>query len=142
MNTLTAKLAEIISQGEVSYLVFDASAKKLACFVVETPQTNPELVIGAEVDLVFKETQVSLGLDIDSARVSISNVFSGKVVSVDKGKILSMVDVESDGLQISSLISTRSFERMDIKVGLEINALVKATDVSILWKAEVEYERT
>ena len=137
MNALDAKLSEIISEDELSYLVFDCNGKRLACFVIETPRTNSRLKVGTEVELVFKETQVSLALDIDAQQVSISNVFCGVITGADTGRILSSVCVEGEGHKINSLISTRSFERMGLCVGLEVFALVKATDVAILWKDEV-----
>jgi len=45
--------------------------------------------------------------------------------------VLSEVDVETPNGIVTSVITTRSIDELDLKVGTEVVALVKSTEVSI-----------
>lgn len=65
-------------------------------------------------------------------QISARNQLKGKVVSMTPGAVNTEVVVElGDGQQIVSIITKSSAERMDIKVGDEIAALVKASSVML-----------
>jgi molybdopterin-binding protein len=68
-----------------------------------------------------------------SADVEISgrNQFKGKVVGVAFGGVMAEVRVMVDGNEIAAIITRSSVDRLGIKVGDEVVAIVKATDVMI-----------
>ena len=65
-------------------------------------------------------------------KLSARNLLPGKVKEVVLGMVNAEVVIEiSPGLEIVSVITKNSVERMNIKVGDEVNALVKATSVMV-----------
>jgi molybdopterin-binding protein len=62
---------------------------------------------------------------------SIRNQLPGTVKSIVSDKILSEVIVETRIGDIAAVITTRSVEEMKLKIGEEVYALVKATNVSL-----------
>jgi len=65
------------------------------------------------------------------AMLSARNQFKGTIKSVKLGDVMAEVVVSAGGLEITSLISRNSAERMKLKVGDEASAIVKATEVMV-----------
>jgi molybdopterin-binding protein len=64
--------------------------------------------------------------------INMRNQFRGKVKEIIEGPVVSEVDVEMpSGLIVTSVITTRSVYELDLKVGKDVVALVKSTEVSI-----------
>ena len=62
---------------------------------------------------------------------SLRNHLKGKVIEIIKGGAVSEVEVENSAGIITSVITTRSVERLGLKVGDEVFAAIKASEVSI-----------
>jgi molybdopterin-binding protein len=63
--------------------------------------------------------------------INIRNQFRGHVKEIIRGSVVSEIDVETPFGIVTSVITTRSVEELDLQVGSEVVALVKATEVSI-----------
>ncbi len=65
-------------------------------------------------------------------QISARNSLKGKVVLVTPGAVNTEVEIQlGDGQRIVSIITKSSADRMDIKVGDEIAAVVKASSVML-----------
>jgi molybdopterin-binding protein len=62
---------------------------------------------------------------------SIRNELPGTVKRIISDKVLSEVVIETGIGEIASVITTSSVEQMGLKMGDEVFALVKATNVSV-----------
>jgi molybdopterin-binding protein len=62
---------------------------------------------------------------------SIRNELPGTVKRIISDKVLSEVVIETGIGEIASVITTSSVEQMGLKIGDEVFALVKATNVSV-----------
>jgi molybdopterin-binding protein len=63
--------------------------------------------------------------------LSARNRFKGTIKSVTLGQVMAEVVIEVAGLEVVSLISKVSAERMNLKEGDEAIAVVKATEVMV-----------
>lgn len=63
--------------------------------------------------------------------INVRNQFKGKVKEIIWGEVVSEVDVDTAGGIVTSVITTRSVKELGLKVGSEVVALVKSTEVSI-----------
>ncbi|MEZ0306489.1 MAG: molybdopterin-binding protein [Ramlibacter sp.] len=64
--------------------------------------------------------------------INVRNQFKGKVKEIIRGDVVSEVDVETPwGGVVTSVITTRSVDDLQLKVGSDVVALFKATEVSI-----------
>ncbi|MBK9439818.1 MAG: TOBE domain-containing protein [Comamonadaceae bacterium] len=63
--------------------------------------------------------------------INVRNQFRGRVKEIITGDVVSEVDVETPWGIVTSVITTRSVRDLDLKVGSEVVALVKSTEVSI-----------
>ena len=63
--------------------------------------------------------------------INVRNQFKGKVKQGIRGDVGSEVDVETPWGIVTSVITTRSVDDLQLKPGVEVVALVKATEVSL-----------
>ena len=86
---------------------------------------------GKKAWAVIKATEVMVGLG-DHLPLSARNQFPGKVMSVEKGAVNSIVRISVLGDQIiSATISNSAVEELDLASGKEALAVVKATSVMV-----------
>ena len=96
--------------------------------------TRPEwLETGNNIELIFKETEVSLAKNL-SGIISMRNRMKCTVKHVERGELLSKISLQFQKYTITSAITTRSVDSLDLKVGDEVEALVKANEVSLMKK--------
>ncbi|GCB03166.1 molybdopterin-binding protein [Ralstonia sp. SET104] len=63
--------------------------------------------------------------------INVRNQFRGQIKEIIRGDVLSEIDVETQAGIVTSVITTRSVDNLGLKIGSEVVALVKATEVSI-----------
>ena len=63
--------------------------------------------------------------------ISARNQFKGTVIEIIRGPVLSEVDVETAAGIVTSVITTRSIDSLNIKVGDELLTIFKATEVML-----------
>jgi molybdopterin-binding protein len=65
-------------------------------------------------------------------QISGRNQLKGKILEINLGDILAQVTVQVGDNLIDAVITRRSVEALALKVGDQVSALVKATDVMIV----------
>jgi len=131
MNRLRGRIISIQSNDHVSLVDVDVSGDIFTATLLETPEDASYLRMGNVVDVLFKETEVSLAKGL-SGLISLRNRVNTTVKFVRSGIILSEVVLDYRGQAISSIITTGSIRRLDIKPGDEVEALVKANEVILM----------
>jgi molybdopterin-binding protein len=63
--------------------------------------------------------------------INVRNQFKGQVKEILRGDVVSEVDVQTPWGVVTSIITTRSVDELQLKVGSDVVALVKSTEVSI-----------
>lgn len=63
--------------------------------------------------------------------INVRNQFRGKIKAIIEGPVVSEVDVETPSGIVTSVITTRSIKDLQLTIGSEVVALIKATEVSI-----------
>ena len=72
------------------------------------------------------------GLEVKALKLSARNQFKGKVIAVEKGVITAKVKVQVIvPVTITAVITKDAVEDLDLKVGDEVEAIVKSTEVMI-----------
>ena len=63
--------------------------------------------------------------------INVRNQFKGTIKEIVVGDVLSEIDVQTASGIVTSVITTRSVKELQLKVGSEVVAFVKSTEVSI-----------
>jgi molybdate transport system regulatory protein len=133
MNKLPGIITQIQKSGAIMLVDVDVNGHGFSAMLIESASNPPWLKTGNLVDLVFKETEVSLAKGL-SGKISMRNRILCKVLDIDRGALLSTIKMQFQEYVISSAITTRAIDSLQITIGEEIEALVKANEISLMKK--------
>ncbi len=131
MNQLRGNIQGIESTENMSLVDVSVAGDIFCAVLLETPAGVPYLKMGEEVTLLFKETEVSLGKNL-SGLISLRNRFKSRIKRIEKGKILTKVTLDYRNQEITSIITTRSFQHLGLKEKEDVEWLVKTNEITIL----------
>ncbi|MBW8077526.1 MAG: hypothetical protein GJU76_05520 [Gallionella sp.] len=131
MNRLLGIIIAIESNEHLSLVDVVAGQDTYTAMLLETPHHAPHLKVGNTVAILFKETEVSLAKNL-SGQISLRNRVPGTVRDIRRGDILCEVVLERNGQTLTSIITTRAATRLALQIGDEVEALVKANEVSLV----------
>ncbi len=116
--------------GSIMLVDIDMDGQGISALMI-SPQEIPRwLHTGSPIDVIFKETEVSLGKNVTGSS-SVLNQLSGVVDTVTRGGILSIVTVACSGHTITSAITTRSADVLQIKPHDSVTAFVDANEITL-----------
>ena len=130
MNKLSGKIINIKSDDHLSIIELQVGSDIFKSIVIETLETAPFLKKDANVNALFKETEVSIAKNL-SGRISLQNKMKCTIKDIKKGKLLSQLMLDYSGNNIFSIITAAAVEQLELKKGDEVLALVKTNEVMI-----------
>ena len=133
MNKLSGIISKIQQSGAILLVDVDVDGHGFSAMLIESA-TQPEwLVAEKTVDIVFKETEVSLAKNL-SGQISMRNRMKCIVQQIERGELLSKISLKFQEYLITSAITTRAVDSLQLAIGDEVEALVKANEVSLMKK--------
>jgi len=134
MSHLIATIEKIESVDDLNIVTFVCANQKLQMVSLELSE---EIQPKVKVKLVCKPTAVALAkptIDVESfySMLSYSNQLQVQITSIERGKLLSSILLKLGSFSLESMTSTDAVERLDLKEGDEVIALIKANELSIL----------
>ena len=134
MSHLKATIAKIESVDDLNIVTFVCADQKLQMVSLELSEA---IRVGVEVKLACKPIAVALAkptVDVENfcSILSYSNQLKVQIASIEKGKLLSSILLELGTFSLESIMGTDAVERLDLKEGDEVIALIKANELSIL----------
>ena len=133
MNKLPGVITNIQQSGAILLVDADVNGHGFSALLIESASRPEWLQVGNSIDLVFKETEVSLAKN-RSGMISMRNRMKCTVQHIERGELLSKVVLQFQEYLITSAITTRSVISLDLKIGDVVEALVKANEVSLMKK--------
>ena len=121
-----------VTEGAVNGIVtIDVNGTPVTSTISMSAIRELGLEPGKRVYAVVKATEVMVGLG-EHLTLSARNQFPGKVLSVEKGAVTSIVRIEAlGGNTISATISNAAVEELGLKQGVDALAVIKATSVMV-----------
>ena len=87
---------------------------------------------GLKAYAIIKASSVMIGKGVSDAKISARNILKGTVQKVKEGLVMAEIVLDiGGGNTIASTISDESVKRMELKVGDEAYAIVKASSVML-----------
>lgn len=133
MNKLSGKILKIQQSGAILLVDVEVEKQIFSALLIESVIQPDWLETGKDVEIVFKETEVSLAKNL-SGQISMRNRMKCYVQRIDRGELLSKIDLKFGDYTITSAITTRSVDSLKLELGDEVEALVKANEVSLMKK--------
>ena len=106
------------------------SGKQLVSIITLSSVDNLGLNLNDEVIALIKSSNVVISTDTD-LKISARNTLRGKIENINKGDVNSEVTIDVDGDKVVTVLTTSSLENLNLKVGLEVDAIIKASDIMI-----------
>ena len=134
MSHLTASIEKIESVASLNIVTFLCAEQKLQMVSLEL---NSNMQVGIKVKLACKATSVALAKPTMEVKsfceiLSYANQLKVTISTIDSGKLLSSITLALGSLTLESIMSTESVQRLGLKKGDEVIALIKANELSIL----------
>jgi molybdate transport system regulatory protein len=129
MNKLEATITAVQQHGAIMLIDAEACGQGFSALLIEPSADKSWLAAGCRVELVFKETEVSLAKNL-SGRISMRNRMQCTVIEIERGQLLSTVSLDFKQHKIQSSITTRSADALQLCPGDTVEALVKANEIS------------
>ncbi len=133
MNKLPAIIKQVQKSGAILLVDAEVEGNNFSALIIESSNHTNWLSVGNSIYIVFKETEVSLAKDL-SGRISLRNRMNCKVLNIVRGDLLSTIQLQFNKYNITSAITTRAVNSLQLVVGDDVEALVKANEVSLMLK--------
>lgn len=130
MNRLTGRITSIEQSGGIMLVDIDATGSHFSALMINTQELPAWLNAGNSIRIIFKETEVSIVKNF-SGQLSEPNILSCVVSNVRRGDILSIVEMTSGGHAITSAITTRSADRLQLRTHDIVTAFIKANEITL-----------
>ncbi len=133
MNKLPGRITKVQQSGAILLVDVNVDGHGFSALLIESA-THPEwLQAGNTIDLVFKETEVTLAKNL-SGIISMRNRMKCTVQRIERGELLSKISLKFHEYIVTSAVTTRAVDSLQLAIGDEVEALVKANEVSLMKK--------
>jgi molybdopterin-binding protein len=133
MNKLTGTITQIQQSGAILLVDVDVDGQSFSALLIESATQPQWLHVGNWVEVVFKETEVSLAKDL-SGLISLRNRMKCNVIQIKRGELLSNISLQFHKYIITSAITSRAVDSLQISVGDNLEALVKSNEITLMEK--------
>jgi len=128
MNRVNAVITAIESHEGITIVGFESAGQPMRMMALEL---DPALRVGLGVSLGVKASSIAIAKAFEG-ELSITNRLGVTIEEVTNGELLCSVKLRFGEALLESVITRASSERMALKAGDAVTALVKASDLSIL----------
>lgn len=130
MNILKGNIESIKVNGDLSIVKVRTGKILLSVILIDTPESAAFLKIENQVRVIFKETEVILGVG-DMSGVSLRNKIKGNVSHIESDALLSKVTIETEIGPVTSVITTGAVEQLSIIKGMQLTAMIKTNELML-----------
>ena len=127
MNHHKGKIEAINSHDELLLIELNVLETKIKAILIGKPYDYSYLKIGNEIAILFKETDVIVSND-KNLNISIENKLTCTIKSITKGKLLSQVNLNFNGLDLPSIIPTTRVKNLNLNNQDTVTAMIKSNE--------------
>ena len=129
MNRLGGKVVGVQSHGSLSLVqIALRSDIVFIVIVIDTLETAPYLLVGCELEVLFKETEVILSVE-DITITTLQNKLSGLIADIEKGNLLSRVVIGTEVGDVVAIIGTTAAENLSLSAGQQVTLFINMSEI-------------
>ncbi len=130
MNRLQGIISDVEVHGSIALIDVQVGSHRFTATLIGASEEASGWHSGRTATLLFKETEVSLAKNL-SGLISMRNRIPCRVMSIERGKLLTRVALDFEGRRLESVITTRSSHALGLAVGEAVEGLVKANEMTL-----------
>ncbi|MEA3497673.1 MAG: TOBE domain-containing protein [Campylobacterota bacterium] len=127
MSSIIAVVKEIQNCDSLNIVKFEFNNQVLSMMSLDL---NEDIKVGTKVKLLAKSSHIAIGKNY-SGEISYSNQLQVTIDSIENGKLLSSINLKYFDTILESIITISSSKKMNLKVGDNVIAFIKASELSI-----------
>ena len=128
MNRLKAKIELINSHDELLLIELNVQRAKIIAIIIGRFHDYSYLEIGNEIVILFKENKVII-LKNKALKISIKNKLASTISSMLTKNLLSQIKLNFIDFTLSSIITARSIQNLNLKPQDIVTALIKPNEM-------------
>jgi len=128
MNTLIGKIYKVESVGGISLVDIAIDDDQFSSLIINSEATDSYILAGNEVNMLFKETEISLKCFRDK-QVKRQNKATADVTAIKKGQILSEVKLDYKGSSVTAIVLTRLLNELGLEVGKKAVMILRTQEI-------------
>ena len=130
MNIIKGIINQIDSHEGISIVQIQSNNITFKSVILEDESSSSYLIVGNEVHVLFKETEVII-VNKNDESISLRNRINCQIKAIDKGVLLSKLDLEYEKGEISSIITSEAVEKLGLEIGNKVTAMIKTNEIMI-----------
>ena len=128
MNQLKGHINNLQQYEGLIFLDISVGSSSVKSILLDDDQVEYE--IGNSVNVLFKETELIISKN-KTDLISLQNQFRCEIIAIEKGKLLSQIELKFGDFYLTSIITSLSTDRLDLKIGDLVTALVKTNEIMV-----------
>jgi len=129
MNKLKGKIVAITSSGSVSIVKINVNKHFISSIILKN-DTDSFIRKDANVTILFKETEVIIAKGLVE-NISLQNKFTGPIIELEKGEVLSTLTVQTAVGDICSMITTNAVDQLNLTLNDTVTAMIKSNEIML-----------
>jgi len=126
LNRVFGEIIKIDYKDNFSVVEVNTKLGNLFAVLLEIPETASYLKEMNYISLLFNPTELLLFKIKDE---NLLNMFDCKIIEIEKGKLLSNILLEKEGIKLESLVLTKQVDRYDLKIGDRVFCHIKPANI-------------
>ena len=131
MNRLKGVITKLDETEHIALVQVQVGNDLFSAVLLNSDDMEDKFKIGEDVFVVFKEAEVSIGVNLRGG-LSMRNRMESRVLEVIKGKVLTKLILDYQGEKIISVITTASAIKLELKENTEVEGLVKSNEITLM----------
>jgi len=129
-NKIRGIVGEVRCEGVMGIVKVTAGENKITAVITADSVRDLKIETGKKVVAVIKATEVMIANT--PQKLSARNQLTGTISSLSKDSLMTIVKLDiSENAGVTAIISTEAAEQLQLAVGSEATAIIKATSVMI-----------
>lgn len=128
MNKVRGKIQDYTTSGNLTLARVWVDNNIMTAIIIGNHENVHYLKKDAPIELLFNESEVAIGKQF-KGKISFCNQLPCCVTKISKGEIFVKIGLSFNNTTIHSLITTSSFNRLEIKQGDRVTAFIKTNEI-------------
>lgn len=128
MNKLYGHITDLTNEKNLSLVKIDVEGIPMTAIMIGKPGKVKYLQCGNAIELLFNESEVSIGKNTNG-KISLANQLECIIDNLNEGKIFTKINLLFKDIKLTSLITSGSVKRLDLKKGDKVMAFIKTNEV-------------
>ena len=130
MNCLKGTIESLSVYENLTLATIRVGDVRVKSIVIETPKTCSYLIVGKNINVLFKETEVIIGKG-ENISISLQNRFKCTIKHIERGVLLSKLTLSTQATEIYSIITTAAVQQLELELAHEVVAMIKTNEIML-----------